>query len=126
MHQTSTLDVKLVTFTLNGKSVAAPADPTILETAQEHGIEVPRLCFMKGMRADGNCRTCMVEIKGERVLAPSCCRQPAAGMEITTDNARAVASQKMVLELLLSDMPAERRTLKSELHQWAAKLNVGK
>jgi len=68
----------------------------------------------------------MVEIKGERMLAPACCRQPAAGMEITTDSARAVASQKMVLELLLADMPAERRTLKSELDQWAAKLNVGK
>ena len=35
------------------------------------------------MRADGNCRACMVEIKGERVLAPSCCRTPTAGMEVT-------------------------------------------
>src|ERR1019366_5878060 len=78
------------------------------------------------MRPDGNCRACMVEIKGERVLAPSCCRKPAPGMEVTTDNARAVASQKMVLELLLSDMPKERHTLNSELDQWAGKLKVGK
>ena len=42
------------------------------------------------MRPDGNCRTCMVEIKGERVLAPSCCRYPTDGMEVTTDSARAV------------------------------------
>ena len=126
MHQTSTLDVKLVTFTLNGKSVAAPADQTILETAQEHGIEVPRLCFMKGMRADGNCRTCMVEIKGERVLAPSCCRYPKDGMEITTDSQRAVISQKMSLELLLSDVPETTYTLNSELDLWAKKLGIGK
>ena len=60
------------------------------------------------MRPDGNCRACMVEIKGERVLAPSCCRYPTDGMEVTTDSARAVPAQKMVLELLLSDMPETR------------------
>ncbi len=47
------------------------------------------------MRPDGNCRTCMVEIKGERVLAPSCCRYPKEGMEVTTNSARALTSQKM-------------------------------
>ena len=51
---------------------------------------------MEGMRPDGNCRACMVEIKGERVLAPSCCRYPKDGMEVTTDSPRAVTSQKMV------------------------------
>ena len=78
------------------------------------------------MRPDGNCRTCMVEIKGERVLAPSCCRYPADGMEVTTDSARAVTSQKMVLELLLADMPETSYTLNSELDLWARRLSVGK
>ena len=78
------------------------------------------------MRPDGNCRTCMVEIKGERVLAPSCCRYPNEGMEVTTDSARAVTSQKMVLELLLSDVPETSYTLNSELDLWAKKLAVGK
>ena len=78
------------------------------------------------MRPDGNCRTCMVEIKGERVLAPSCCRYPTDGMEVTTDSARAVTSQKMVLELLLSDVPETSYTLDSELDRWARKLSVGK
>ena len=62
---------------------------------------------MEGMRPDGNCRTCMVEIKGERVLAPSCCRYPKEGMEVTTNSARALTSQKMLLELLLSDIPED-------------------
>ena len=58
------------------------------------------------MRPDGNCRACMVEIKGERVLAPSCCRKPTAGHGSDHRQRRArVHSQKMVLELLLSDMP---------------------
>src|SRR5580765_172048 len=94
-----------VAFTLNGASVEGRPDETLLQTAKRLGIEVPHLCYKDGMRADGNCRACMVEIKGERVLAPSCCRYPKDGMEVTTNSARAVASQKMVLELLLSDVP---------------------
>ena len=124
MHKV--LDAKMVTFTLNGKTVAALADHTILETADEHGIDIPRLCYMEGMRSDGNCRTCMVEIKGERVLAPSCCRYPKDGMEVTTNSARAVTSQKMSIELLLSDVPETAYTLDSELDFWAKKLAIGK
>ena len=116
----------MVTFTLNGKTLVSRASQTILQIAQEHGIDIPRLCYMEGMRADGNCRTCMVEIKGERVLAPSCCRYPTDGMEITTNSARALTSQKMSIELLLSDVPETSYTLNSELDVWAKKMGVGK
>ena len=115
-----------VEFKLNGKDVVGYGSETIIQTAKRHGVEIPHLCYMEGMRPDGNCRACMVEIKGERVLAASCCRKPAPGIEVTTDSARAVASQKMVLELLLSDMPEERHTLDSELDQWAGRLKIGK
>ena len=115
-----------VPFTLNGKPVTGYTNETIIQTAKRTGIDIPHLCYKEGYRADGNCRACMVEIKGERVLAPSCCRIPAKGMEVTTDSPRAVASQKMVLELLLSDMPAERHTRESELDHWATQLKVGK
>jgi formate dehydrogenase major subunit len=117
---------QLVSFTLNGQKVVAPADQTLLEAADHHGIEVPRLCYMEGMRADGNCRTCMVEIKGERVLAPSCCRYPKDGMEVTTNSERALLSQKMSLELLLADVPEADYTLDSELDVWAKKMQIGK
>src|SRR3990172_6694845 len=99
-----------VEFKLNGRTVAGRPDETIIQTAQRHGIEIPRLCYKEGLRPDGNCRACVVEIKGERALAPSCCRTPRDGMEVTTDSARSVASQKMVLELLLADMPGESYT----------------
>jgi formate dehydrogenase major subunit len=115
-----------VEFKLNGKDVVGYGNETIIQTAQRLGVEIPRLCYKEGMRPDGNCRSCMVEIKGERVLAPSCCRYPTSGMEVTSNSARAVASQKMVLELLLSDMPPERHTLDSELDEWASKLAVRK
>src|SRR5213595_2655083 len=115
-----------VEFKLNGKTVVGRSDETLIETARHYGIEIPRLCYKEGMRPDGNCRACMVEIKGERVLAPSCCRYPKDGMEVTTDNPRSVASQKMVLELLLSDIPEKSYTLDSELDHWAKALKVGK
>src|SRR5690242_14151710 len=115
-----------VTFTLNGAPAEARDDETLLQASKRLGIDVPHLCFKEGMRADGNCRACMVEIKGERVLAPSCCRYPTKGMEVTTNSARAVASQKMVLELLLSDMPEKSYTLNSELDRWAKELKIGK
>ena len=114
-----------VKFFLNGKAVTCGSDETILQAAEKHGVDIPRLCYKEGLRPDGNCRTCMVEIKGERVLAASCCRYPKEGMEVTTNSARAVGSQKMSLELLLSDIPETSYTLNSELDFWGRKLSVG-
>jgi formate dehydrogenase major subunit len=114
-----------IEFTLNGSSVEALPGETILQAAERTGIEIPHLCYTEGLRADGNCRACVVEIDGERVLAPSCCRNPTPGMVVNSDNERAQKSQKMVLELLLSDMPEESYTLDNELGYWADKMEVG-
>ncbi len=120
------LDVPLVNFSLNGREVTGRATDTILQIAKQEGIDIPHLCYKEGLEAVGNCRACMVEINGERVLAPSCCRAPAAGMKVVTDSERAVASQKLVLELLLSDMPEKEYTRNNEVDQWAEKIGVGK
>ncbi|MGH8724793.1 MAG: formate dehydrogenase subunit alpha [Burkholderiales bacterium] len=123
---TQQLAMMPIEFKLNGRTVIGRPDETILECASKNGVEIPHLCYKPGLRPDGNCRACVVEIKGERALAPSCCRFPKEGMEVTTDNARAVLSQKMVLELLLSDMPEREYTRDNELDLWGKKLNVGK
>ncbi len=123
---TQQLAMMPIEFKLNGKTVIGRPDEPIITTAQKHGVEIPHLCHGGNQRSDGNCRACVVEIKGERVLAPSCCRYPAAGMEVTTDSPRALASQKMVLELLLSDMPEQDYTLDNKLKDWAGKLGVAK
>jgi formate dehydrogenase major subunit len=115
-----------VEFKLNGRTVIGRADETIIQTAKKHGVEIPHLCYKEGMRPDGNCRACVVEVKGERVLAPSCCRYPKDGMEVTTDGPRARAAQKTVVELLLSDVAQEPHTLGSELDYWAKRLEVGR
>lgn len=115
-----------VAFTLNGKNVEALAGESIIQAADRTGTEIPRLCYTEGMRADGNCRACVVEIDGERALAPSCCRNPTPGMVVNSDNERAQKSQKMVLELLMSDQPEQSYTLDNELTHWAKKLEIGK
>jgi formate dehydrogenase major subunit len=127
MNMISARDVQpeAIAFKLNGKDVVGYGDETIIQTAQRLGVEIPHLCYKEGMRPDGNCRACVVEVKGERVLTASCCRKPTQGMEVTTDSARALASQKMVLELLASDMPERSYRLDSELDTWAKKLDLG-
>src|SRR5450830_1411232 len=94
-----------VAFSLDGRTIQSFEGETILQAAQRHGVEIPRLCYKEAYRADGNCRACVVEIKGERTLAASCCRRATAGMQVQAKSERALKSQKMVLELLLSDMP---------------------
>ena len=120
------LDAPLVEFQLNGRDVQGRASETIIEIAKREGIEIPHLCYKAGLEAVGNCRSCMVEIAGERVLAPSCCRAPTTGMMVTTDSERAVKSQRLVLELLLADMPETAYTRRNEVDEWARKLGVGK
>jgi len=115
-----------VTFRLNGRDVSASPGESLLKVAQREGFDVPHLCYKDGLDTAGNCRACMVEIKGERVLAPSCCRYPAQGMDVETGSERAVRAQRMVLELLQSDMPEAYYTRDNELDQWSARLAVGK
>ncbi|RZU00530.1 molybdopterin-dependent oxidoreductase [Rivibacter subsaxonicus] len=122
----------LVEITLDGRVVQAPVGETIWNVADAQGIEIPHLCHKPvdangvGLRPDGNCRACMVEVGGERTLAASCCRAVSAGMKIETASLRAEKSRALVLELLMSDAGARTDALTpaSELSAWAGKLGV--
>ena len=70
-----------VNFTLDGRPVLARPGETIIEVAQRVGVEIPHLCWTPGLDPAGNCRACVVEVEGERVLAASCCRRPSAALE---------------------------------------------
>jgi formate dehydrogenase major subunit len=98
-------DLPLVWFKLDGEEVQAVQGDTVWEAARRHGVDIPHLCHQEGMRPDGNCRACVVEIAGERVLAPSCCRAVTPGLEVQARSERALKSQKMVVEMLLADLP---------------------
>jgi formate dehydrogenase major subunit len=128
-----------IAFELDGQPVTAFQGESILKAAERHGVLIPRLCYSDGLRPDGNCRACVVEIEGERTLAPSCCRSATPGMKVQASSERAVKSQQMVLEMLLSDVPeagykwndadgraatAEGIGQHGELSEWAARMNV--
>ena len=97
----------IISFFLNEKKVQANENESIWQVAKRLGEEIPHLCYLdeKSYRADGNCRACMVEIDGERVLAASCIRKPTENMKVHTSSKKAKKSRKLVFELLLADQP---------------------
>lgn len=116
-----------IPFTLDGREVEALPGESIWDAARRLGVEIPHLCYKPdqvGLRADGNCRVCMVEIEGERLLQPSCWRTPTPGMKVHSQNERALHSQKMVLELLEADTLAEDPIPDSELTYWSRRMGV--
>ena len=124
----SAAKAELVNFTLDDQPVQAAADETIWQVAKRSGVDIPHLCYTDQLdyRADGNCRVCMVEIEGERVLAASCLRVPTEGMVVHSANARAKTAQSMVMELLLGDQPPRpvAHDADSRLWHWADHLNL--
>ncbi len=119
---------KPITFELDGVEVEAQPGETIWQAAKRTGTDIPHLCWQPqpGYRADGNCRACMVEIEGERVLAASCNRMPTEGMKVRSASERAKKAREMVFELLLADQP--ERTVShdpdSELWRWVDRMGI--
>ncbi len=117
-----------VTFTLNGSQVEAQPGESIWQAADRLGVEIPHLCHAPepGYRPDGNCRACMVEIEGERVLAASCIRTPTEGMVVHSASDRAKTARRMVFELLATDQP-EREVAHdrgSKFWHWANRVEI--
>ena len=119
---------QITLFKIDGKEYEAEKDETIWQVAKKNGIDIPHLCYSDepGYRADGNCRACMVEIKGERTLAASCIRKPTDGMEITVNSKRAEKSRSMVFELLVADQPKKEESPDpdSKFWKWSDDLGV--
>jgi formate dehydrogenase major subunit len=117
-----------IVFTLDGKQVAATPGETIWDVAKREGTKIPHLCHvdLPGYRVDGNCRACMVEVKGERVLTASCIRKPTAGMDVQTQSQRAAKSREMVFELLASNMRPrdEGPDNQAPFWEWAASMGI--
>src|SRR5580693_2097505 len=95
------------TFTIDDREIDIRDGETIFRAASRLGIKLPHLCYspQPGYRPDGNCRVCMVEIEGERVLAASCIRTPSPGTKVKTQTDRAKTARKMIAELLVTDQP---------------------
>ena len=123
-----TTETQGVAFELDGAVAYGRAGESLWDVARRMGTDIPHLCHRPepGYRPDGNCRVCMVEIEGERVLAPSCKRMPAVGMKVHTQTDRASTARRMVMELLVSDQPARATSHDptSAFWSWAEKTGV--
>ncbi|MGQ1788033.1 MULTISPECIES: NADH-dependent [FeFe] hydrogenase, group A6 [unclassified Saccharicrinis] len=102
----------IVKLNIDNKPVVVEKGTTLLEAAKSVGVDVPTLCHMKlhDLNVENNpggCRICVVEVEGRRNLAPACKTECAEGMKINTHSLRVVNARRTVMELILSDHPAE-------------------
>ncbi len=118
--------IEMVTFNLNGKDVTVPEGTSIWDAANGQGFVIPHLCHKpaKDYRPDGNCRACMVEVEGERVLAASCIRPATEGLVVKTDSDRAKKAREMVIELLAADQPEVKHDASSHFAKMAEAVGV--
>jgi formate dehydrogenase major subunit len=113
-----------INFTLDGKTLTTTHGKTIWEAAHDNGVEIPNLCRCDGLQPDGNCRACVVEIKGERALAASCKHHAHEGMQVTLDSERVRVAQRTVVEMLAAKMPPQSGKADDELKYWVDRLNT--
>jgi len=102
----------VINLVIDNKPVVVKKGTTILEAAKGIGIHIPTLCHMKLddlniENKPGGCRICVVEVDGRRNLAPACCTDVSEGMNVNTHSIRAINARRTVMELILSDHPAD-------------------
>lgn len=97
----------MVKLKINGQQICVPDNSTIMEAADEVGIHIPRLCYLKGINEIGACRVCLVEVAGMEKLVPACDTQVREGMEVITNSPRLRKVRRTNVELLLSDHKSE-------------------
>src|SRR5438132_14249086 len=98
----------MATLTIDGRSVTADTEQTILEAARAAGItDIPTLCWYPKLPNVGNCRICLVSVEGQGKLLPACATKVADGMVVHTESHAAVENRKGVLRLLLERYPGD-------------------
>ena len=104
------MEQKMITLTIDSIQVTVPDGTTVLEAAKEAKINIPTLCYLKGINQIGACRICMVEVEGARGLAAACVMPAGDGMVVRTNTPKLRSVRKANLELLLSNHNRECTT----------------
>ncbi len=89
-----------INITINDKKLIATEGQTVLDVAEKNGIYIPRLCFLKGINEDGDCKVCVIDVDNQSRLKSSCNTKVYEGMNVTTNNAKVKSSVKNTLEML--------------------------
>lgn len=118
----------MVNIKINGEELSVPKDYTVLQAARQAGIDIPTLCYLKGINEIGACRMCLVEVKGAKSLVTACVYPVNEGMEVFTNTERVRVARKTVLELTLSNHEKKCltcvRNQNCELQRLSEELNV--
>ncbi len=88
---------------INGKLTSARVGETILEAAQDAGIQIPTLCHLEGVSDIGACRLCLVEMEGTSKLIPACVTKAEDGMIVETDTPKLREYRRVIVELLFAE-----------------------
>ncbi|MEY2600202.1 MAG: hypothetical protein RLZZ142_2461, partial [Verrucomicrobiota bacterium] len=94
---------------LNGQERLVREGVSILEAARSAGVEIPSLCFHRGLKPSGACRLCVVEVEGWESYAAACTTEVAQGMRVQTHSEGVEAMRQTVLELLARAYPGAAR-----------------
>lgn len=95
------------TITIDGRTVQASAGDTVLSLAEEQGISIPTLCHDPRLEPAGCCRSCLVEIDGQRRLQPSCTWKATPGLVVRTQSDRIERHRRVLMSLYLADHPLD-------------------
>lgn len=95
------------TLTIDGKEITVDAGKTVIQAAEQAGIELPRYCYHPGLSIVGQCRICLVEVEKMPKLQVACYTPVMDGMVVHTDNERVRRGRKNVLEFLLVNHPID-------------------
>ena len=88
---------------IDGNKVKADSNKTILQVAKDNHINIPTLCYLKGVNEPASCRVCVVEVEGMRNLVTACSTKVRDGMVVKTNSNKVIKARKTALELLLSN-----------------------
>ncbi|MDD2373044.1 MAG: NADH-dependent [FeFe] hydrogenase, group A6 [Syntrophomonadaceae bacterium] len=97
----------MVNLTIDGIKVSVPEGSTILQAAKEVGIKIPTLCHHPDQAVKANCRVCVCEVEGNRLLAAACAQPVMEGMVVKTRTPKVIEARKTILELILSHHPQD-------------------
>ena len=118
-----------VSLTINNIPVTVEEGSTVLDAARKVNLHIPTLCNHPDLKVAGNCRVCVVEIKGQKELSAACATPATEDMEVFTNSRRVRTARKNIVELLLSEHNADctkcYRNGNCELQWLASEYRIG-
>jgi NADH dehydrogenase/NADH:ubiquinone oxidoreductase subunit G len=111
----------MISLSIDGRQVTAPAGTSILDAARTAGAEIPTICYHPSLTANAVCRLCTVEVQGARTLQPACVVPVTEGMVVSTTSERVAAARRVILELLASTVDLhEAPEIQAQIAQYGA------